>query len=74
MFLPMFKFSAENAILVIMAVDVIGIAFGWKFFDHAAHLGGALFGVYVFIPSKESTILQILIFNFFFFQILVHVR
>lgn len=45
MFLPMFQFSAENAIIAIMAVDVLGIAFGWKFFDHAAHLGGALFGV-----------------------------
>lgn len=45
MFLPMFQFSAENAIIAIMAIDVLGVAFGWKFFDHAAHLGGALFGV-----------------------------
>lgn len=45
MFLPMFNFSAENAIIAIMTVDVLGVVFGWKFFDHAAHLGGALFGV-----------------------------
>lgn len=45
MFLPMFQFSAENAIKVIMAVDVCGCIFGWKFFDHAAHLGGAAFGM-----------------------------
>lgn len=45
MFLPMLNFSAENAIVGIMAIDALGIAFGWKFFDHAAHLGGALFGM-----------------------------
>lgn len=45
MFLPMFQFSAESAIKVIMAIDVVGCVMGWKFFDHAAHLGGALFGV-----------------------------
>lgn len=46
MFLPMFQFSAENAIKVIMAIDVCGCIFGWKFFDHAAHLGGAAFGIF----------------------------
>lgn len=45
MFLPMFQFSADNAIKVVMAIDVIGCFMGWKYFDHAAHLGGALFGV-----------------------------
>jgi len=28
-----------------MALDVVGCILGWKYFDHAAHLGGALFGV-----------------------------
>lgn len=45
MFIPQFQFSAENAIKVIMAIDIAGCLFGWKFFDHAAHLGGALFGM-----------------------------
>lgn len=29
----------------IIAMDTAGLVLGWKFFDHAAHLGGALFGV-----------------------------
>lgn len=45
MFLPMFQFSAESAIKVMMVIDIAGIFMGWKFFDHAAHLGGALFGM-----------------------------
>lgn len=30
-----------------MAVDTVGLLAGWKFMDHAAHLAGCLFGVYV---------------------------
>ncbi|TNN31634.1 Presenilins-associated rhomboid-like protein, mitochondrial [Liparis tanakae] len=26
-------------------MDAAGVVMGWKFFDHAAHLGGALFGI-----------------------------
>ncbi|KAM3966756.1 rhomboid family intramembrane serine protease rho-7 isoform 2-T2 [Aphomia sociella] len=44
-FLPMYTFAAGTAIKVIMSVDLAGVLLGWKFFDHAAHLGGALFGV-----------------------------
>ncbi|XP_039745074.1 presenilins-associated rhomboid-like protein, mitochondrial isoform X1 [Pararge aegeria] len=44
-FLPMFTFAAGTAIKVIMSVDLAGVIMGWKFFDHAAHLGGALFGM-----------------------------
>ena len=46
LFLPMFTFSAGAAIKVIMGIDLAGCIMGWKFFDHAAHLGGALLGVY----------------------------
>ncbi|KAM9318217.1 presenilin-associated rhomboid-like protein, mitochondrial [Pholidichthys leucotaenia] len=45
-FLPMFTFSAANALKAIVAMDTAGLVLGWKFFDHAAHLGGALFGVW----------------------------
>lgn len=45
MFLPMFKFAAEDALIGIMLFDILGLALGWKMFDHAAHLGGALFGM-----------------------------
>lgn len=29
-----------------MGIDIAGIALGWRFFDHAAHLGGAAFGLF----------------------------
>ncbi|KAJ2946454.1 hypothetical protein O0L34_g12497 [Tuta absoluta] len=44
-FLPMYTFAAGSAIKVIMGIDLAGVILGWKFFDHAAHLGGALFGI-----------------------------
>ncbi|KAJ8357846.1 hypothetical protein SKAU_G00206400 [Synaphobranchus kaupii] len=45
-FLPMLTFSAGNALKAIIAMDTAGLVFGWRIFDHAAHLGGALFGVW----------------------------
>ncbi|XP_062562877.1 presenilins-associated rhomboid-like protein, mitochondrial [Armigeres subalbatus] len=45
-FLPMLTFSAGAAIKVIMGIDMAGVLLGWKLFDHAAHLGGALFGLF----------------------------
>ncbi|XP_070157833.1 presenilins-associated rhomboid-like protein, mitochondrial [Polyergus mexicanus] len=45
-FLPMLTFTAGMAIKGIMAIDVVGCTLGWKYFDHAAHLGGALFGIF----------------------------
>nr|CAD7458798.1 unnamed protein product [Timema tahoe] len=44
-FLPFFTFPAGTAIKVIMGLDAAGILLRWKFFDHAAHLGGAAFGI-----------------------------
>ncbi|KAG7163430.1 Presenilins-associated rhomboid-like protein-like [Homarus americanus] len=29
----------------VMCLDAVGMALGWRMFDHAAHLGGALFGL-----------------------------
>ncbi|XP_018325792.1 presenilins-associated rhomboid-like protein, mitochondrial [Agrilus planipennis] len=43
--LPVFTFSAGAAIKAIVALDAAGVAMGWKIFDHAAHLGGALLGI-----------------------------
>ncbi|XP_064157508.1 presenilin-associated rhomboid-like protein, mitochondrial [Anguilla rostrata] len=45
-FLPMFTFTAGSALKAIVAMDTAGLFLGWKFFDHAAHLGGALFGIW----------------------------
>uniref|UniRef100_A0A8C5YHV2 rhomboid protease n=1 Tax=Microcebus murinus TaxID=30608 RepID=A0A8C5YHV2_MICMU len=38
--------SLGAALKAIIAMDTVGMILGWKFFDHAAHLGGALFGIW----------------------------
>jgi len=45
-FLPMVSFSAENGIYGLMAFDIIGLITRVGFLDHAAHLGGMLFGIW----------------------------
>lgn len=45
LFVPFVRFSAEHAIQGIVLLDTLGVLFRWKVFDHAAHLGGALFGI-----------------------------
>lgn len=35
-----------QAFKVIMGFDLAGVLLGWRVFDHAAHLGGALFGMF----------------------------
>ncbi|XP_012705325.2 presenilins-associated rhomboid-like protein, mitochondrial isoform X1 [Fundulus heteroclitus] len=52
-FLPMFTFSAANALKVIVAMDAAGLVLGWKLFDHAAHLGGALFGIWYILFGHD---------------------
>ncbi|XP_040929365.1 presenilins-associated rhomboid-like protein, mitochondrial isoform X2 [Betta splendens] len=52
-FLPMFTFSAANALKAIVAMDTAGLVLGWKFFDHAAHLGGAMFGIWYVLFGHE---------------------
>ncbi|KAG6929135.1 presenilin associated rhomboid like [Chelydra serpentina] len=51
--LPMFTFTAGNALKAIIAMDTAGLVLGWKFFDHAAHLGGALFGMWYVTYGHE---------------------
>ena len=46
LFLPMYTFSAASAVKSLMLIDSAGLVFGWRFFDHAAHLSGMLFGVF----------------------------
>ncbi|CAF1659000.1 unnamed protein product, partial [Didymodactylos carnosus] len=46
-FLPFFTFSAQSALMGMISLDVVGTVLRWKFLDHAAHLGGVLYGVYV---------------------------
>ncbi|XP_053502904.1 presenilins-associated rhomboid-like protein, mitochondrial [Ictalurus furcatus] len=52
-FLPMYTFTAGNALKAIVALDTAGLIMGWRFFDHAAHLGGALFGIWYIIYGNE---------------------
>lgn len=46
LFIPQLQFSAGTAIQGIMALDLAGILFRWRMFDHAAHLGGAFVGIF----------------------------
>lgn len=45
-FLPFFQFSAATAIKGLIAIDTAGLIARWHFFDHAAHLGGMLLGIW----------------------------
>jgi rhomboid-like protein len=36
-----------QAVIGMLALDTAGLVLGWRMFDHAAHLGGALFGMCV---------------------------
>nr|XP_046910064.1 presenilins-associated rhomboid-like protein, mitochondrial isoform X2 [Dermatophagoides farinae] len=44
-FLPFFTFSSYTALKSILLLDALGIILRWEFFDHAAHMGGTLFGM-----------------------------
>ncbi|XP_071607782.1 presenilin-associated rhomboid-like protein, mitochondrial isoform X1 [Heliangelus exortis] len=52
-FLPMVTFTAGSALKAIIAFDTAGLALGWRLFDHAAHLGGALFGMWYVTYGHE---------------------
>lgn len=43
--LPFITFSAGTALKFIVGLDTAGVLLGWRFFDHAAHLGGAATGI-----------------------------
>jgi membrane associated rhomboid family serine protease len=43
LFIPV-PFELGDAITGLILLDVVGLARGWRMFDHAAHLGGAAFG------------------------------
>ncbi|KAH7964794.1 hypothetical protein HPB49_001383 [Dermacentor silvarum] len=45
LFLPFFTFSAAAALKGVLVFDTAGMLLRWRLLDHAAHLGGTLFGV-----------------------------
>lgn len=63
-FLPFLTFSSLTALKSIILLDVCGVILKWSFFDHAAHLGGTLFGIYYcsylrdFMNEKRYKILE----------------
>jgi rhomboid-like protein len=54
-FLPIHSVPINQALPLMMGVDSLGILLNWKVFDHAAHLGGSLFG-YSFLPISQDKI------------------
>ncbi|KAK6297106.1 hypothetical protein J4Q44_G00332480 [Coregonus suidteri] len=52
-FLPMYAFSGGNALKGIVAMDTAGLVLGWRYFDHVAHLGGAIFGIWYIMYGHE---------------------
>ncbi|XP_035694187.1 presenilins-associated rhomboid-like protein, mitochondrial [Branchiostoma floridae] len=53
-FFPFVTFTAGSAIKVIMGLDAAGVLLGWRFFDHAAHLGGALCGIWYMLYGHKQ--------------------
>ncbi|XP_051554387.1 presenilins-associated rhomboid-like protein, mitochondrial [Myxocyprinus asiaticus] len=51
--LPMVSITAGNALKALVTLDTAGLLLGWRFFDHAAHLGGALFGVWYIVYGND---------------------
>uniref|UniRef100_A0A3Q0QWG4 Presenilin associated rhomboid like n=1 Tax=Amphilophus citrinellus TaxID=61819 RepID=A0A3Q0QWG4_AMPCI len=45
--------SLGAALKAIVAMDTAGLVLGWKFFDHASHLGGAMFGIWYILFGHE---------------------
>uniref|UniRef100_A0A1B6LW71 rhomboid protease n=1 Tax=Graphocephala atropunctata TaxID=36148 RepID=A0A1B6LW71_9HEMI len=52
-FLPQFNFEAITGLKALLCMDTVGCLLRWSFFDHAAHLGGSLFGIAWFYWGQE---------------------
>lgn len=53
LFLPFFSFSASKAFMGLVAFDLAGLLLRWKLFDHAAHLGGIIFGSWYVLSGHK---------------------
>lgn len=51
--LPMASVPIQWGVAGMVALDALGLVRGWRTFDHAAHLGGALFGVLYYVWGPE---------------------
>lgn len=53
-FLPGFTFTAGTAIRAMIMFDALGVLFRWSIFDHAAHLGGSLLGMFWALYGRQN--------------------
>nr|CAG4643271.1 EOG090X07NR [Ilyocryptus agilis] len=53
-FVPGFTFTADSGLKALLCIDTLGLVMRWKLFDHAAHLGGALFGIFWYHYGQQS--------------------
>lgn len=54
-FLPIYSVPISQALPVMMGIDAVGLVRNWRMFDHAAHLGGSLFG-YACYPLSQDLV------------------
>lgn len=54
-FLPIHSVPISQALPTMMGIDALGLLMDWKIFDHAAHLGGSLFG-YSMYPISQNNV------------------
>ncbi|KAK6962374.1 presenilins-associated rhomboid-like protein mitochondrial [Biomphalaria glabrata] len=58
------SFSADSGMKAIIAFDLLGLILGWRFLDHAGHLGGIFFGILYakygnqYVWGKRETIMK----------------
>ncbi|XP_076749798.1 rhomboid family intramembrane serine protease rho-7 [Xylocopa sonorina] len=45
-FFSAIQFTANTAVKAVLGLDILGCLMRWRHFDHAAHLGGAFFGIF----------------------------
>ncbi|PKI85483.1 hypothetical protein MVES_000583 [Malassezia vespertilionis] len=53
-FLPFTAIPIQWGMAGLVTLDIIGIVRGWQAFDHVAHLGGALFGLFYYIGLPRT--------------------
>ncbi|TBU30446.1 hypothetical protein BD311DRAFT_805318 [Dichomitus squalens] len=50
---PYFPINIQTGFFALVAIDTLGVLRGWRFLDHFAHLGGALFGAFWYKYGAE---------------------
>lgn len=43
--------SSGGACAAMVTLDVVGLLRGWRLFDHSAHLGGAIYGIWYYFSG-----------------------